>query len=144
MEKADFRNYRALLLEVQQLRDQILILENSLYSMKGQQLSDMPRTASGPKKTVEEAVVRSSARHDKLLALYRENLAEKEALQFAIEQAIQSLPNTRETPERVVMRARYIEGRGWPVIVRMMQKEGFSERTVYRLHGSALRKLKEA
>jgi hypothetical protein len=140
MEKAELKNYRVLLREVQQLKNQIRVLENSLYSLKGQQISDMPRAASGPKKTTEEAVVRSSETNSKLQALYRTQLAEKENRQAYIENAImQSL----DAPERVVMRARYIEGQGWPAIVRMMQKEGYSERTVYRLHGSALFKLKE-
>ena len=139
MEKIEFLKYRDLLREVQQLRDQIRILESSLYSPAGQRFSTTPRAASGPKKTMDDAV----AGHIKLEALYRSQLAEKEARQLIIEQAIMSLPDTAEAPERLVMRLRYIEGRGWPAVVREMQKLGYSERTVFRLHGSALSKLKE-
>ncbi len=136
MEKVDFKNYRILEYEVRQLRTQLATLEASLYSPKGQRFSSTPRAASGPKKTMDDAV----AGHIKLDQLYREKLAEKEAQQYAIEQAIMSLG---DSPERVVMRLRYIDGLGWPGVIREMQKMGYSERTVYRLHGFALRKLKE-
>lgn len=136
MEKIDFLNYRLLVYEVRQLRTQLATLEASLYSPKGQRFSSTPRSASGPKKTMDDAV----AGHLKLDQLYREALAEKEAQQYAIEQAIQSLG---DSPERVVMRLRYLDGHGWPAVIREMQKMGYSERTVYRLHGFALAKLKE-
>lgn len=135
MEKSDLKSYRALAREVQQIRDQLQILEASLYSPRGQRFSSTPRAASGPKKTMDDAV----AGHIKLEALYRSQLAEKESRQAYIEMAITNL----DTPERLVMRFRYIEGRGWPAVVREMEKLGYSERTVYRLHGSALLKLKE-
>lgn len=136
MQKSDLKNYRALVREVQQLRDQLRILESSLYSPKGQQFSSTPRAASGPKKTMDDVV----AGHIKLEAQYRAQLAEKENRQAFIEWAIAT---NLDTPERLVMRFRYIEGRGWPAVVREMEKLGYSERTVYRLHGSALLKLKE-
>ena len=136
MEKIDFKNYRILAAEVQQLRDQLTALESSLYSPKGQRFTSTPRVPSGDGSTMDGAV----ARHMALEALYREHLAEKEAQQLAIEQAIQSLG---DTPERVVMRERYMKGKGWTTICREMQKLGYSERQVYRLHGFALLKLKE-
>lgn len=136
MDKNDFRNYRALLLEVQQLREQVKILESSLYSPKGQRFTSTPRVPSGDRSTMDGAV----ERHIKLDGHYREQLAEKEAQQLAIEQAIDSL---EDTAERVVMRERYINGKGWPAVVRKLQEIGYSERSVYRLHGYALAKLKE-
>ena len=136
MDKADFKNYRILAREVRQLKAQLSVLESSIYSPKGQRFSAMPRAASGPKKTMDDAV----AGHIKLESHYRAQLAEKEALQLKIEQAISLLP---DSAERVIMRARYIEGHGWTTIIRDLQKMGYSERTVYRLHGFALLKLKE-
>ena len=136
MEKSDFRNYRALLLEVQQLRDQLQILESSLFSPKGQRFTSTPRVPSGDRSTMDGAV----ERHIKLVECYREQLADKEAQQLAIEQAIDSL---QDTAERLVMRERYINGRGWTAISFILQKIGYSERSVYRLHGYALAKLKE-
>lgn len=136
MDKTDLLNYRALLLEVQQLKDQLQTLESSLYSPKGQRFTSTPRVPSGDRSTMDGAV----EAHIKLERWYREQLEEKEAQQLAIEQAIASLS---DTPERVVMRERYILGKGWPAIVSKMQKAGYSERTTYRLHGYALAKLKD-
>lgn len=136
MEKADFKNYRALLLEVEQLREQLKILESSLYSPKGQRFTSTPRVSSGDRSTMDGAV----ERHMKLERLYQDQLAEKEAQQLAIEQAIDSLG---DSPERVVMRELYIKGQRWPAVIKKMEKAGYSERTSYRLHGFALLKLKE-
>lgn len=136
MEKSDFKNYRALVVEVQQLREQLTVLESSLYSPKGQRFSSTPRVTSGDRSTMDGAV----DRHIRLDRLYKDELAEKEARQLAIEQAILSLG---DTPERVVMRELYIFGRSWPAVINKMQKLGYSERTTYRLHGYALLKLKE-
>ena len=137
MEKADFLNYRALALETRQLRNQLATLESSLYSPKGQRFTSTPRVPSGGGSTMDGAV----ARHMKLEELYRGKLAEQEAQLLQIEEAILSLS---DPGERAVMRERYIEGRGWPDVIRKFQKEGLSERQVYRLHGYALAKLKEA
>lgn len=136
MDKIDLLSYKALVVEVQQLRDQLETLEASLYSPKGQRFTSTPTASSGKGSTMDSAV----ARHMALEELYREKLADKEEMQLGIEQAIQSLG---DTPERVVMRERYIKGRGWPAIIRDMQKLGYSERQVYRMHGFALLKLKE-
>lgn len=136
MEKADFRDYRMIVWEVQQLREQVAILESSLYSPKGQRFTSTPRAAGGKGSTMDSAV----ARHIKLYDLYKAELADKEAKQLAIEEAIQSLG---DTPERVIMRELYIRGRKWPAVIFEMQKRGYSERTAYRLHGLALLKLKE-
>lgn len=136
MDKAELRNYRATVREVQQLREQLLDLESSLYSPRGQRFTSTPRVPSHPGSTMDGAV----ARHMELEDLYRTRLAEMETQQLAVERAIQSLG---DTPERVVMRERYLRGRGWSAIVADMSKLGHSERQVYRLHGLALLKLKE-
>lgn len=136
MEKAELKNYRALVIEVQQLREQLTVLESSLYSAKGQRFTSTPRGPSDYRSTMDGAV----DRHLKLVDHYAEELAEKEARQLAIEQAIESL---NDTPERVVMRELYIFGRSWPAVLTKMQRLGYSERTTYRLHGFALLKLKE-
>ena len=137
MEKSDFRDYKMLVWEVQQLKEQVAILEASLYSPKGQRFTSTPRASGGLKSTMDGAV----ARHIKLYDLYKAELAEKEAKQLAIEQAIQSLGNT---PERVIMRELYIRGRKWPAVIQEMQRRGYCERIAYYLHGQALLKLKEA
>ena len=136
MEKTELKSYRALVAEVQQLKEQLAILESSLYSPRGQRFTSMPRVPSGDRSTMDGVV----DRHIRLVELYEADLAEKEAKQLAIEQAIQSLG---DTPERVLLRELYIFGRRWPAVLIKMQKLGYSERTVYRLHGYALLKLKE-
>jgi hypothetical protein len=136
MEKCDLKSYRALVLEVQQLKEQLAILESSLYSPKGQRFSSTPRVPSGDRSTMDGAV----DRHIRLVERYASELADKEARQLAIEQAIESLS---DPAERVIMRDLYISGRRWPAVIRKMEKAGYSERTSYRLHGYALLKLKE-
>lgn len=136
MEKSDFWSYKTLALETQQLREQLATLESSLYSPKGQRFTSTPRVPSGGGSTMDGAV----ARHMKLVDLYRGKLAEQEAQLLKIEGAVMSLS---DTAERTVMRERYILGQRWPTVVTKLQKLGYSERQVYRLHGSALAKLKE-
>lgn len=136
MEKSDFLSYKVLVLEVQQLRDQLAVLEGSMYSPKGQRFTSTPRAPSGGGSTMEDVV----ARHMKLEELYRGKLAEQESRLLGIEGAIMSLS---DPGERAVMRERYIVGQRWPAVVAKLQKQGLSERQVYRLHGYALAKLKE-
>ena len=135
MEKADFKGYRALVLEVQQLREQLATLESSMYSPRSSRPSLTPK-AHGVNHGPEDAI----AQHIKLVAWYRENLAAKEAQQLTIEQAIESL---EDPAERVVMRRRYICGLEWTPIIAELAAIGFSERQVYRLHGFALLRLKD-
>lgn len=136
MKKADFLEYKDLKLEVQQLRDQLEELESSLYSPKGQRFTSTPRAPSGPRSTMDGAV----AQHVKLEALYREKLAEKEARLLAIETAVLSLT---DPGQRVVMRERYLRAQRWPLVIAKLQKIGYSERQVYRLHGFALLNLED-
>ena len=136
MEKIDLVNYRTLAKEVRQLRDQLATLESAMYSPAGQRFSTTPRSSSGPKKTMEDVV----AGHLKLEELYREKLMEKDAQLYKIEQAIESL---EDPAQRVILRDRYILGHSWLHICEKMRNQGYSERTVYRLHGYALLHLKE-
>lgn len=137
MNKLDLINYRALSREVRQLRDQLAALEASLYSPMGQRFTSTPRAASGPKKTMEDAV----AGHMRLEELYCEKLATQESRLYEIEQALDSL---EDPAQRVIMRERYVLGHSWVRICDQMRSQGYSERQVYRLHGYALLTLKEA
>lgn len=136
MDKSVFMNYRALAREVRQLRTCLESLEASMYAPKGQRFTSTPHAPSGDGKTMADVV----CKHMELEALYLEKLAEKNAQLLGIEQAIDSL----EIPgERLVMRHRYIDGYSWQRICAEMASLGYAERTVYRLHGAALLKLKE-
>lgn len=135
MEKIDFQNYRLLAYEVKQLRVKLNALEGSIYSPAGQRYSHTPRASSSHGRTMDDVI----AAHDALKGFYLERLAEKEAQQLTVEQAIESL----DIPaERLVMRHRYIDGHSWRKVCLLMQPKGYSERQVYRLHGYALEKLK--
>ena len=137
MEKSDFQNYRALVREVEQLRGYVRTLEATLDSIPSPQLSFTPK---GPPSNGSAMTARVARLLD-TKALYEERLAASEAGVQAIERAIQSLSSPAE---RLVMRLRYMEGRGWVSICQELLLIGYSERQVYRLHGYALMKLKEA
>ena len=136
MEKFELEEYRALVLEIRQLKGRLVALESSIYSPKGQRYTSTPRASSGNGSTMDDAV----SRHVELENFYLQAVAKKEAQQLAIERAIASLSNPKE---RAIMRARYVEGRPWSWICEKLRSEGYSERTVYRLHGEALLKLRE-
>ena len=137
MEKDDFVQYRQLAQEVRRLRSKLKELEASIYSPSGQKYSLTPRASSGQGRTMDDVV----ASHAALEKFYLEKLTEKNIQCLASEQAIESL---RITGERLVMRYRYIDGLSWQKVCQAMQVRGFSERQVYRMHGWALEKLKEA
>ncbi len=135
MLKSDLKNYRALVREVTQLREQLVALETSMYSPKIPHLTKTP-ISSGPRCDMADLV----ARHVELEAMYCERVAAQAAQQLSIERALDSLD---DPAQRMVMRFRYIEGRGWKFIIAELAALGYSERQVYRLHGFALLKLKE-
>lgn len=135
MLKSDLKNYRALAREVLQLREQLITLETSMYYAKVSQLSQTP-VQSGKGCDMADLV----ARRIELEALYCGRLSDKVAHQLAIERALDTL---EDPAERMVMRYRYIDGRGWDSIIAELAALGYSERQVYRLHGFALLKLKE-
>lgn len=133
MEKSEFREYVALSAEVRQLQEQL----DALCDPKGARFSSDPRGPGSPGAAAMVGIISARAA---LEEKYRAALTEKEAQQLRIEQAIMSLD---DIGERLVMRARYIEGKEWLDIIRELSKKGYSERTLYRLHGSALWKLRE-
>lgn len=136
MEKSDFLNYRALVLEVRQLKSYVDTLDRALSYASGPQYSLTPKGAPSGGSALASRV----AKYLEMKDLFEAKRAECEAQLLGVEKAIQSL----DVPaERLVMRLRYLEGRSWPNVCYKLEAEGYSERTVYRLHGSALRKLKE-
>ena len=136
MEKSELMSYRDLAREVRQLRAHLESLEASMYAPKGQRFTSTPHAPSGDGKTMADVV----CKHMELEALYLEKLAARNAQLLSIERAIDSL----EIPgERLVLRCRYIDGCSWQRVCAEMAHLGYSERSVYRLHGEALLKLKE-
>ena len=74
------------------------------------------------------------------VALYRDRVSQKEAALLSIERAIDSLG---APAERMILRLRYLEGRSWVSVCMALQPLGYGERQVYRLHGSALARLRD-
>ena len=136
MEKIDFLNYRALRLEVCQLKDYVDMLDRALSSVPIPQYSFTPKAPHSGGSSLASRV----ARYLEMKELFETQRAEAEAQVLAVERAIQSLA---DPSERLVMRLRYLEGRSWASVVSKLQPEGYSERQVYYIHGAALKKLRE-
>lgn len=136
MEQADLKNYRALLFEARRIKAQLSTLEGSIYSPTGQRYSHTPCSSSGRNHSMDDSV----ARHLELVEKYEETLAELEGQTLIIERAIAALS---DPGERLVMRERYIFGKNWHQVCSTLIPLGYSERTIYRLHGFALLHLKE-
>lgn len=135
MLKSDLQSYRTLVREIGQLREQLIVLESALYSPKVQQYDRTP-VQSGRVCDMTDA----ADRHIELEKMYHDRMAARLAQQLAIERALDALD---DPAERMVMRARYINGRDWKSIIAELALLGYSEREVYRKHGFALLKLKE-
>ena len=112
-------------------------LKDKLLSLPGQPGTFTP---PAPHSEAASAMDAKVARYREVEGLYKAQKARSEAQVAAIEYAIQSL---RLPAERQVMRLRYIEGWDWTRVCTKLRAIGYSERQVYRLHGSALQKLKE-
>lgn len=136
MEKSDFQNYRMLAEEVRTLQARLEGLEATIYAPAGQRYSLTPRAPSGHGSTMDDVIAAHAALEDRL----RKALAEKNRQLLVVYQAIQTLA---DPAERLVMEYRYIDGHSWRKVCFLMQRQGVSERQVYRLHGWALEKLKE-
>lgn len=135
MEKVDFLNYRALVLEVRQLRAYVETLDRALSSIPGSQFSFTPKAPHSGGSALASRV----ARYLEMKELFEAQRDEAEAQVLKVERAIQALD---DPAERLVMRLRYLEGRSWANVCAKLQ-DGYSERQVYYIHGAALRKLKE-
>lgn len=130
MTKERLRAYRHLKYETDQLREQLVAMEARMYSPKGQQFTSMPHGPGGAGRTMEDLV----AVHIRLRDKYLEKLYELESEQLEIESAIDALPS----PEREVLRARYIEGLSWDDICTHVR---FAWAQTHRIHASGLRML---
>lgn len=132
MTKERLRAYRHLKYETDQLREQLVQMETRMYSPKGQQFTSMPHGPGGKGRTMEDLV----SVHLRLQEKYREKLFDLESEQLEIESVIDSLPS----PERQVLRARYVEGLSWEDICTRVR---FAWAQTHRIHASGLRMLNE-
>lgn len=124
--KAWLRRYRQALDNERRLRNAIRAARSRAEATT-QALRPAPGGSGGQDKVAAGVELLDS--YQRKLA---DQLAESERLRAEIEQAIDALPSA---DQRLVMRARYIDGRPWGRIAHQMD---VSERWAIKLHGIAL------
>lgn len=124
-------SYQHLRREIRQLEDQLAELESRITSPRTPKLSFLPR-AKGNGYALEAGM----DRYADLVEIYRTKLERLYSERAAIEQAIESL----EPIERMVLRARYIEGRTWEDVA---ERINYSYVQTWRIHARALQKLED-
>lgn len=135
MTKERLKKYQAIKAECKQLKTLLEEIESRLYDPKAQQLTGMPHA---PSSTGSGSAQERTA--DKTMALrdhYKAKIAELEAEQLRIEEAIDSFddPKTRQ-----LFRCKYIEGMTWEEVCVTI---GYAWRQTHRRHSEALQLLKE-
>lgn len=128
MTKERLRHYRAIKREADQIAGQLEAVEARLYGPRGQRLTGMPSAPSPDAGAATEALM---DQHAQLMQRYREQLAQLEAEQLAVEEAIRSLPPA----SRTLMRYRYIDGLKWEEVCVQMH---YSWTQTHEMHGRAL------
>lgn len=129
MTKAELQTYRWIKAEAHQLAAKIEVLRVQATSAGTMNLSGMPPTG-GQQDPVADAVARIDELREKYAALLKELVRRQEA----IEAAIACLDGT----ERLLMRARYIDGMTWEHVAEYI---AYSRPQAYVIHRRALRKL---
>lgn len=132
MTKERLRNYQNIKKEREQLRQRLEEVEAALYYPKIQQLTAMPGGGQKEGNPQENLAIH----HIELQERYTAKLEELAAEQLAIEEAIEPL----EPTARMLLRYRYLDGLKWEEVCCRMN---YSWRQTHRLHGEALRQLRE-
>lgn len=132
MTKERLKQYQHIKRERDQIKAMLEELEATLTAPKTQRLDGMPHSPSG-KGSPMDAVI---DRHITLQNRYRIKLAELDALQAEIEDAIEGL----DSVARTLMRLRYIQGLKWEEVCVAMN---YSWRQVHNLHSRALEVLRD-
>lgn len=124
-------SYQHLCREIRQLEDQLAELESRITSPRTPKLSFLPH-AKGNGYALESGM----DRYADLVEVYKTKLELMYSERAAIEQASESL----EPIERMVLRARYIEGRTWEDVA---ERINYSYAQTWRIHARALQKLED-
>lgn len=133
MTKERLKAYAAIKAEQAQIRGLLEEVESRLYSAKVQQLTGMPAAASTGGGSAQERLADSTMQ---LRDRYRAKLAELDAEQLAIEDAIEGL---RSAKMRQLLRCKYIEGMTWEQVCVAIS---YSWAQTHRLHSQALQQLR--
>jgi len=133
MTKERLKAYAAIKAEREQIRGLLGEVESRLYSAKVQQLTGMPSAASPGGGSAQERLADSTMQ---LRDRYRAKLAELDAEQLVIEDAIEGLRSARM---RQLMRCKYIEGMTWEEVC-VAISYGWTQ--THRLHAKALQQIR--
>lgn len=131
MRKEDLQDYLWLKRSIKQLEEKRFELETRATRMTSR-LDGQPKSPAWDKSKFEDLVIEMVELDEKLWERLKEHYARTED----IERAIQALPER----ERVLMRARYIEGKTFREIA---ADTSYSCRHTVRMHGKALRDLEK-
>ena len=131
MTKERLRAYIAIKKERDQLRHQLEEIEAALYYPKIQRMTGMPFAQTEGNRQEDMAL-----HHIELQERYKAKMDELAAEQLAIEKAVEVLEPTM----RMLIRYRYIDNLKWEKICIEMS---YSWRQIHRLHGEALKRLRE-
>jgi len=141
MDKTTLRQYRPLVLEIEQIEEQISRLGDGLIGAVN--INDMPHSQS----KIHDSMAEVACKMADLAQVMADKLNVAIALRIEIEQCIDSL---EEPSDRALMRYRYVDGKTWNRINECLYGSNgdFIDRfdsylrTVFRQHGRILQKLK--
>lgn len=132
MDQETLYQYRRNKIEIAQIREEIETLRSKFTSPATQKLTGMPMTHGG----VSDPTGNGAAAVADLCRMYDKRLKEMCAQQKRIEEAI----NTLKPTQRMIVRARYIQGYEWEKIC---YECGYSWAQTHRYHKAALRVLEK-
>ena len=130
MTKEQLKSYGEIKAEIKQIKEALEELEARIYSPGVGRYDGMPHGGG-----TGDPMTDGAAKHIELEAKYRAKIAELEAAQLEIETVIEGLTGT----ERLLMRARYIEGLKWEAVC---VKIGYCWQDTHRKHRAILEKIR--
>lgn len=127
MDKNTLKSYQSIKREIRQIEGRLAQLEAAATAPGAQRLTGVPVYHNEDHDRMADYV----AKADELRTLYHEKMVELLDTEKRIEEAIMSLDGSH----RILIRARYIEGKRWEEIC-VALNYGWAQ--VHRMHGEAL------
>lgn len=127
VKKEYLRQYRNIMLQIKDLRDQERSLREVTMSAPIQQLSDMPK-GSTSKSDLSDIMIK----YERVQAKIQDKMCEALEKRLEIEDAILDISDPKAAE---VLRMRYIELKKWEEIASRL---GYSLKQIHRIHGKGL------
>lgn len=131
--KEYLRQYRNIMLQIKELREQERSLREVTMSAKVQQLSDMPK-GSAVKSDLSDIMIK----YERVQAKIQEKMYQAMEKRLEIEDVILDITDPKAA---AVLRMRYIEMKKWEEIATRL---GYSVKQVHRIHAKGLELLKKS